>query len=261
MTPMLEALIADRLQPLSGGSGLFRRVLKITGRTESDVDAKAQPVYSKWLSAPIPIATTILAVMGQIELHLTASAPSRTEGERALDAAVQELRAALGPIIYSVDGRSLEAVIGDLLREKRLTIAVAESCSGGLLASRITDVPGSSDYFDRGAVCYSNRAKEEWLGVPSTLIAEHGAVSEPVANAMADEVRDRAGADIGIGITGIAGPGGGTPEKPVGTVAIAVNVPSRRQVRTFQFLGGRDMVKFQSTQSAMNMLRLMLLDT
>jgi nicotinamide-nucleotide amidase len=260
MTPMLEALIAERLQPRSGGAGLFRRVLKITGRSESDVDARAQPVYSTWLTAPIPIATTILAVMGQIELHLTAAAPNRHEGEAALESAVQQLREALGPIVYSFDGRPLEAVIGDLLRAKRLTVSVAESCSGGLLASRITDVPGSSDYFDRGAVCYSNRAKEEWLGVPSALMAAHGAVSEPVASSMANGIAERSGSNVGIGITGIAGPGGGTPEKPVGTVVIAVTAPSAKQVRTFQFLGGRDMVKFQSAQAAMNMLRLILLD-
>ncbi len=260
MTPMLEALIAERLQPRAGGAGLFRRVLKITGRTESDVDARAQPLYNQFLTAPIPIATTILAVMGQIELHLSATAPSRELGEAALEAAVQQLRDLLGPIIYSVDSRPLEAVIGDLLRAKALTISVAESCSGGLLASRITDVPGSSDYFDRGAVCYSNRAKEEWLGVPAELIAAHGAVSEPVATAMAEGMAKRSGSDVGIGITGIAGPGGGTPEKPVGTVAIAVRTPAAKQVRTFQFVGGRDMVKFQSAQAAMNMLRLMLLD-
>jgi len=234
--------------------------LKITGRTESDVDARAQLLYRKWLTAPLPIATTILAVMGQIELHLTATASSRTEAETALDSAVQEFRELLGAIVYSVDGRPLEAVIGDLLRTKQLTMSVAESCSGGLLASRITDVPGSSDYFERGAVCYSNRAKEEWLGVPGELIAAHGAVSEPVASAMADGIADRSGSDVGIGITGIAGPGGGTPEKPVGTVAIAVKTPFGAQVRTFQFLGGRDMVKFQSAQAAMNMLRLMLLN-
>ena len=260
MTPMLEALIADRLQPKTAGAGLFRRVLKITGRAESDVDARAQPLYRKWLTAPIPIATTILAVMGQIELHLTATAGSRAEAETALESAVQEFRDVLGAIVYSADGRPLEGVIGDLLRTRRLTISVAESCSGGLLASRITDVPGSSDYFERGAVCYSNRAKEDWLGVPGALIAAHGAVSEPVATAMADGIAARSGSDVGIGITGIAGPGGGTPEKPVGTVAIAVKTPSGAQVRTFQFLGGRDMVKFQSAQAAMNILRLMLLD-
>ena len=115
----------------------------------------------------IPISTTILAVLGQIELHLTARAPSRADADAALDAAVEELRGALGESIYSVDGRQLEAVVGDLLRAGALTIAVAESCTGGLLASRLTDVPGSSDYVDRGVVCYSNRAKIELLGLPS----------------------------------------------------------------------------------------------
>jgi len=260
MTPMLEALIAERLGPRSGGAGVFRRVLKITGRTESDVDARAQPIYSKWAASPVPISTTILAVMGQIELHLSAAAPSRAEGDHALEMAVRELVEGLGSVVYSVDGRSLEAVVGDLLRSKNLSIAVAESCSGGLLASRLTDVPGSSDYFERGAVTYSNQSKVKWLGVPEALIAEHGAVSEPVARAMADGIRTRAGSDVGIGVTGIAGPGGGTPEKPVGTVAIAVITPAADHVRTFQLLGGRDLVKFQSAQAAMNMLRLMLLD-
>ena len=174
-------MIDDRLEPQAGERGLFRRVLKITGRTESDVDAAAQPVYAQVAAAPIPICTTILAVMGQIELHLTADAPSRRAADAALDAAVEELLHVLGPSVYSTDGRPLEAVVGDLLREARLTIAVAESCTGGLLASRLTDVPGSSDYFERGVVCYSNRAKTEWLGVPDALIAAHGAVSEPVA--------------------------------------------------------------------------------
>jgi nicotinamide-nucleotide amidase len=260
MQPMLERIIDERLKARAGGRGLFRRVLRITGRPESDVDAVAQPVYAKWTSAPVPIATTILAKMGQIELHLTADAAGEEEAAAALESAVGELVDVLGPSVYSVDGRGLEEVIGDLLRERQLTIAVAESCSGGLLSSRITDVPGSSAYFDRGLVCYSNLAKIEWLGVAEALIAAHGAVSEPVAAAMADGVRERSTTSVGIGITGIAGPGGGTPEKPVGTVAIAVVTPEHRSVRTFLFLGGRDMVKFQATQAAMNMLRLLLAD-
>jgi nicotinamide-nucleotide amidase len=258
MTPMLDAVIRDRLAPKAGGAGVFRRVLKISGRTESDVDASVQPIYGQWLAQTVPISTTILAVPGQIELHLTARAGSPAEANAVLESAVRQLERALGDAVYSVDGRTLEAVVGDLLRARQLTIAVAESCTGGLLASRLTDVPGSSDYVDRGAVCYSDRAKIEWLGVPESLIAEHGAVSEPVAQAMADGVRSRAGTKVGIGITGIAGPGGGTPQKPVGTVAIAVLVGDTDRVRTFQFVGGRELVKFQATQAALNMLRLML---
>jgi nicotinamide-nucleotide amidase len=204
--------------------------------------------------------TTILAKMGQIELHLTADAPGQKEADVALDAAVRQLVDVLGRSVYSVDDRSIEEVIGGLLRERAMTLAVAESCTGGLLASRITDVPGSSEYFDRGVVCYSNQAKIEWVGVPAELIAAHGAVSEPVARAMAAGIRERARASVGIGITGIAGPGGGTPEKPVGTVAVSVVTPVGESVRTFLFVGPRDMVKFQSAQAAMNMLRLLIED-
>jgi nicotinamide-nucleotide amidase len=260
MRPILEALIRDRLAPISGGRGLFRRVIKITGRPESDVDARAQPIYGCWTTQPVPITTTILAVLGQIELHLTAAANSRAEADAALDAAVRELQDAFGSSIYSVDGRPLPRVVGDLLRQVRWTVAVGESCTGGLLASLLTDVPGSSDYVERGAVCYSNRSKVEWLGVPESLIAEHGAVSEPVAQAMAEGIRARAHTDVGIGVTGIAGPGGGTPDKPVGTVAIAVVAGGDTRVRTFQFIGERELVKYQSAQAAMNMLRMMMLE-
>jgi nicotinamide-nucleotide amidase len=259
MAPMLDAVIRARLAPESGGWGLFRRVLKIAGRTESDVDACAQPIYSLWRDQAVPISTTILAVLGQIELHLTARAPGRAEAAAVLDSAVRLLQEALGPSVYSVDGRTLEAVVGHLLRESSWTIALAESCTGGLLTSRLTDVPGSSDYVERGVVCYSNRAKVELLGVSSSLMAEHGAVSEQVARAMAEGVRSRAGTNVGLGVTGVAGPGGGTPEKPVGTVAIAIVAGDDARVRTFQFIGDREQVKYQSAQAALNMLRLKLI--
>jgi len=260
MTPMFERIVAERLAPKAAGRGLFRRVLKITGRPESDIDAAAQPVYGPWRHARVPISTTILAVMGQIELHLTAAAASRADADQALDAAVAQLRGVLGTSVYSTDGRPLEAVIGSLLRDRGWTISAGESCTGGLLMARLTSVPGSSAYVDRGFVCYSNRAKTDLLGVPPDMIAAHGAVSEPVARAMADGARTRAATHVGIGITGIAGPDGGTAEKPVGTVSIAVVAGDRASVRTFQFIGARDMVTFQSTQAAMNMLRLLLME-
>ncbi len=259
MIPMVDALVTGRLATRGPGAGLLRRVIRITGRNESDVDSHAQPVYSKWTTQPVPIATTILAVSGQIELHLTASATTREAGEAALDAAVAELRTVFADAIYSTDGRTLEEVVGGLLRERHWTIAVAESCTGGLLASRLTDVPGSSDYVERGVVCYSNRAKTEVAGVPEPLIAEHGAVSEPVARALAEGIRARAGTNAGIGITGIAGPGGGTAEKPVGTVCVAVATEQATDVRTFRFVGGRELVKYQSATAGLNMLRLRLL--
>ena len=265
MKPMLDAVIRNRLAPNTTGAGLFRRVIKVTGRTESDVDGQAAPIYTKWATQPVPISTTILAVLGQVELHLTAHAQREADANTALASAVAELQHALGSSVYSVDGRPLEAVVGDVLREHHLTIALAESCTGGLLASRLTDVPGSSAYVERGAVCYSNRSKSELLGIPESFIESHGAVSEQVAEAMARGIRERAKTNIGIGITGIAGPEGGTPSKPVGTVCIAVvlhqngGTEPSSWVRTFPFFGGREMVKFQSTQAAMNMLRLMVL--
>ncbi len=258
MTPILEAVVRDRLAPATAGAGLFRRVLRIAGRAESDIDSRAQPVYGQWTSRPIPISTTILAVLGQIELHLTAAAPNRAVADEALDAAMAELQEVLGSSIYSTDGRQLEAVVGDLLRGAGWTIAAAESCTGGLLTSRLTDVPGSSDYVAASVVCYSNATKVDWLNIPEALIAEHGAVSEPVGRAMAEGIRARAGTNVGLGVTGIAGPGGGTPEKPVGTVVVAVVTDRDTRVRTFQFFGSREQVKYQSAQAAMNMLRLMM---
>ncbi len=258
MTPMFDSVIRDRLAARGGATGLFRRVVKITGRAESAVDTDAQPVYGRWTTARTPIATTILAALGQIELHLTARAESRREADAALDAAVEELKTALGDAVYSTDGRNLEAVVGDLLRERHCTVATAESCTGGILTSRLTDVPGSSAYVERGFVCYSNRSKIELVGVPNAMLAEHGAVSDPVAQAMAEGARARAATRVGIGITGVAGPDGGTPAKPVGTVSIAVVVDGESRVRTFQFVGGREQIKFQASQAALNMLRLML---
>lgn len=260
MTPMLDAVIRDRLGAPTGTPGLFRRALRITGRTESDVDQIAQPIYGRWTTAAVPISTTILAVLGQIELHLTAAAASQSAADAALDPAVGELRRVLGDSVYSVDGRSLERVVGDLLLAAQWTIAVAESCSGGLLASRLTDVPGSSAYFDRGVVCYSNASKIGLLGVPERAIQLHGAVSEPVAEEMAARIRELADASVGVGISGIAGPSGGTDAKPVGTVVVAACTSAGRRVCTYRFAGAREQVKYQATQAALDLVRMMLVE-
>jgi nicotinamide-nucleotide amidase len=148
--------------------------------------------------------------------------------------------------------------VGDLLVARGLRIAVAESCTGGLITSRLTDVPGSSRYVDESVITYSNAAKTELLGVPAELIEAHGAVSEPVALAMADGVSARARSEVGIGVTGIAGPTGGTPEKPVGTVVVAAVTPHERRCRTFRFYGERKPVKFQASQAALDMVRRLL---
>jgi nicotinamide-nucleotide amidase len=160
--------------------------------------------------------------------------------------------------VYSTDGRPLEQVVGELLVDRSLRIAVAESCTGGLITSRLTDVPGSSRYVQHSVVTYSNEAKTSWLGVPPDLITAHGAVSEEVALAMVEGMRERAGVDVAVAVTGIAGPGGGSPEKPVGTVVVAAVVGSATRSRMFRFIGEREMVKFQASQAALDMVRRML---
>ena len=259
MQPMVDRLCAGPLLAFAGPERTFRTSLFLTGRGESHVEQKAQPIYSRWRDRTPPIATTILAAMGQIELHLSIRDSDERRAQAALAAARDELLGVIGDDVYSTDGRAMEAVVGDMLKARGYMVAAAESCTGGLFSSRLTDVAGSSAYVRGGVIAYANDEKTSLLGVPADLIAAHGAVSEPVAVAMAEGIRERTGADVTVGITGIAGPGGGTPEKPVGTVAIAVIVPDQpAYVRTYQFIGGRAMVKFQATQAAMDRIRRML---
>jgi nicotinamide-nucleotide amidase len=256
LQPMLNALCDGVLSDRCGAERTYRRTLFVTGRGESHVEEAVQPLYARWLGEDPPIETTILATPGQIELHLSLRAADRGSAEARLEEAQAAVVAALGPDVFSTDGRSMEEIVGALLRERRWTIAAAESCTGGLLLSRLTDVPGSSDYVAGGAVLYSNELKTALVHVPPDLIQQHGAVSEPVAAAMAKGIRQVTGANVCVGITGIAGPGGGTPEKPVGTVAVAVlagDAPAR--VRTFSLPGGRAQVKFFATQGALDMVR------
>ena len=264
LKPMFDMVLQERLLARVGASRLFRRLLRITGQSESSVEEKMQPLYGTWLAAPTKITTTILASLGQIELHLTAIAQSADEGQRALDRAVDEVRAALGRDLFSADGATMQQVIGDLCRSRRLRIAAAESCTGGLVMARLTEVPGSSEYVDRGVVVYSNQSKIDLLGVPAELIREHGAVSEPVARAMADGMVRVAGTDLAVGVTGVAGPSGGTAEKPVGMVVIAAawarDGKIETRARTFNFIGGREMVRFQASQAALDMVRRWLLE-
>jgi nicotinamide-nucleotide amidase len=260
MMPMLAAVIDEGdLQARAGQAIVVRRVIKITGRVESHTDEALQPLYREWERASPPIAATILAALGQIEVHLSSRTRAAAEGEAALQAAVTQAVAVLGDDAYSTDGRTLERVVGDLLVRHAFRIALAESCTGGLITSRLTDVPGSSRYVRHSVVAYSNDAKTGLLGVPAELIAEHGAVSEPVALGMADGIRAQAGVDVGVGVTGIAGPDGGTAEKPVGTVAIAAVSATATRSRVFRFMGDREQVKFQASQAALDMVRRMLL--
>jgi nicotinamide-nucleotide amidase len=264
MKPMMDGEVRRRLAAIAGDVRLHRRLVRVSGKGESIVEEIVQPIYSRWLDQTPRIETTILAGLGQVELHLVTQSDDAALATARLNDAVAQLTQALGEDLVSVDGTGLEAVVGELLRARGWWVAFAESCTGGLATSRMTDVPGSSDYVERSIVSYSNRAKIELLDVPEALIAQHGAVSEPVALAMAAGIRRRAGVNVGIGITGIAGPGGGSEQKPVGTVCIAVDglsteasakVDGSAIVRTFRFPGGREMVKAMSANWAIDMLR------
>jgi len=256
MQPMFERVCAGPLAARAGAERVYRASLFITGLGESHVEQRAQPIYARWRDATPPVATTILAAMGQVELHLSVRDTDEGRATTTLDAIRGELIEALGDHVYSTDGRLMEEVVGDLLKGRRLTIAAAESCTGGLLMSRLTDVPGSSAYVRAGVVAYDNIDKMALLGVPQALLEQHGAVSEPVAIAMAEGIKERIGADVAVGITGIAGPGGGSAEKPVGTVVIAAIAPGRAAyVRTFRFIGARTQVKYQATQAALDRVR------
>ena len=260
LQPMLDQVVAERLGPIAGDARLHRRSVFICGLTESEVDEIASPIYSPWLAGPSPVFTTVLTSPAQVELHLSTRDASAAGAAERLASAVSALRAALGADVFATDGRSLEATLGALLRERGWRIAVAESCTGGLVSSRLTDVPGSSDYVVANAVCYSNGSKIAWLGVPEALIAAHGAVSEEVALAMADGIRAKTSAEIGVGVTGIAGPSGGSDAKPVGTVAIAATTGAARLVRTFRFPFSRVRVKQFAAQMAMDLARRVMLE-
>jgi nicotinamide-nucleotide amidase len=233
--------------------------MKSAGRIESQTDEELQPLYRTWAAMDPPIGATILAQLGQIELHVFTRASDPSHANERLAAAVSQASTALGEDIFSIDGRSLEHVVGDLLAERHLTIGAAESCTGGLITSRLTDIPGSSRYVMQSVVTYSNEAKTQLLGVPAAMIEAHGAVSEPVALAMADGLRARANVDVGIGVTGIAGPDGGSPEKPVGTVAVAAVTARATRSRVFRFSGEREQIKFQASQAALDLVRRMLI--
>lgn len=253
---MFEATCAPRLASLATGECLRSRVYKTVGLAESEVDQRIAPLYKNYQNP----RTTILATPGVIEVHLQARATNDVEANELLDQLGDRIEAALGEYVFSSGGESLEEVVGMYLVMRQKTVAVAESCTGGLLSERLTRVPGSSNYFLGGMVCYSNELKTTLAGVPADLIAEHGAVSLAVAQAMAEGVRKRTGASLGIGITGVAGPGGGTPEKPVGLVFIALADENGTQIREFRFPGDRERVRHWATQMALEAVRRRLRD-
>ena len=248
---MFESACLPRLARLSTGERLLSRVYKVVGLPESEVDQRIAPIYKAYTS----VTTTILAVAGAIEIHLRARAAHEDEAEALLTELGDKIELALGDHVFSTRGESLEQIVAMYLNMKQKSVAVAESCTGGLLSERLTRVPGSSGYFLGGVVCYSNDLKTKLAGVPPALLETHGAVSKPVAQALAEGIRNRSGADIGIGITGVAGPSGGTPEKPVGLVYISLADERGTQVREFRFPGDRERIRHWATQAALELIR------
>ncbi len=251
MKPMFAEQVAPVLKQRVGDVFILRRRLSIFGLTESKTDELAAPVYTQYANP----TTTILFKDGQIELHLTAQARVEAEAQRLLDEVAAKLLGVLGDYVYAQGDATLEQVVGNLLRANQATLATAESCTGGLLAGRLTEVAGSSDYFSEGVVSYANEAKIDLLGVPRGLIEQHGAVSEQVAEAMAAGIRERAGTTFGIGITGIAGPGGGSAEKPVGLVYIALADAHESKARRFLFPGDRQFIRTLAVNAALDLVR------
>jgi nicotinamide-nucleotide amidase len=251
MQPMFDAQVLPIVRERAGGRALVTRVLKIASMGESDVEQIVAPLY-KTFENP---RTTILGGAGQTELHLTAEGATESEASARVEELASGIHGLLPGRIFSDDGRDLAEVVAALLTERRLTLALAESCTGGLVAVRLTAVPGSSAFLDRGYVTYSNRAKVELLGVDPAVLERHGAVSEETARAMAEGARRAAGADLAVSITGIAGPAGATEDKPVGLVFLALAGDGLDRVRRAQFPGERDRVRAQAAQAALEMVR------
>ncbi|HXG91396.1 MAG TPA: competence/damage-inducible protein A [Blastocatellia bacterium] len=249
--PMFDNYVMPDLEKMSKGVRIATRVLKVTGLGESQLDDKIAPIYKEQPN----IVTTILFTDAEVEIHLTAQSETFAQAEEMLEDLVDKLEEKLGHYVYSTRGETLEKVLGDRLRLKGYTIATAESCTGGLVAERITEVPDSSDYFVGSIVSYTNQAKMELLGVPAELIEKFGAVSGEVAEAMARGVKARTGATIGVSVTGIAGPGGGTDAVPVGTVYIGLADDIMTSNRRLSLLGDRHLVRWRASTVALEMVR------
>lgn len=251
----LGALLTDFARPHATRDPRVTRTLK----TASVPLAEVEDRLAAWLggaeTAARDVAVSTVPADGEVWVRVTARGATSDEAMRALARVEPEILAALGADCYGRDDDTLERVVGRLLLARRLTLAVAESCTGGLLGHRLTSVGGSSAYFERGVVVYSNRAKEELLGVPASVLAQHGAVSAPCAEAMARGICERAGTACGLAVTGIAGPDGGTPTKPVGTVFVGVAVAGEVAAHRFHFAGDRAAVKCRSAQAALDLLR------
>ena len=248
---MFSSQVESRLARLSTGVRLVARELRIAGMGESDVDQRIAPIYTRHDN----VQTTILTAPGEIQVHLRAWSTDVPAAERVLHQIQESIVLALGEAVFTSEGESMEEVVARQLRLQHATIATAESCTGGLVAERLTRIGGSSAYFLGGVISYSNLLKSAWVDVPAEIIESRGAVSAEVAIALADGIRRRTGATLGVGVTGVAGPTGGTPEKPVGTVHIAIADASGSKERGALFPGDRERIRWQASQTALDLVR------
>jgi nicotinamide-nucleotide amidase len=249
--PMFDTFVFARLAGRAGGLSVARRVMRVAGLGESAVDERIAPVYTQYKNPQ----TTILFNNSEIEIHLTAQAKSEAEAELLLDGLAGQIEERLGDSVFAFRGEKMEEVVGLRLAVAGFTLATAESCTGGLIAHRLTEVPGSSSYFMEGVVTYSNESKTRLLDVPADLIEAHGAVSAEVAEAMAEGVKRRAGTDFGLAVTGVAGPGGGTDEKPVGLVYVALADDAHTEHKRLMLPGDRYLIRWRASQFALDLLR------
>jgi nicotinamide-nucleotide amidase len=248
---LFEAECRERLRAKLPPAFIATRVLKVAMLGESHVDARVAPIYKRFTD----VQTTILAGPGEIQLHFKSRAENLETAQARVDEAADAVEEELDDAVYSRDGESLEQIVGYWLQMRNATLAVAESCTGGLLAERITSVGGSSRYFMGGAVVYSNALKTEFAGVPADMIERHGAVSREVAAALAEGIRYRCEATLGVGITGVAGPAGGSVEKPVGLVFHALASATGTEVIERTFSGDRKRIRWFASTLALDMLR------
>jgi len=248
---LFEEQCVARLRAKLPSEFIATRELKITGLGESQCDARVAPIYKLCTD----VQTTILAGAGEIQLHLKTRAASLEAAQTRVDQLVEKIEDELGDCVFSDNGDSMEQIVGYYLQMRNATLAVAESCTGGLVAERITSVSGSSRYFLGGAVVYSNQWKTAFADVPAELIEKHGAVSREVAAALAEGIRKRGGATLGLGITGVAGPTGGTDEKPVGLVFHALASDAGTEVVERKFPGDRKRIRRFASQQALDMVR------
>ncbi|MFY9660242.1 MAG: competence/damage-inducible protein A [Terriglobales bacterium] len=255
MKAMFEAECIPRLRARVPVQHIATRTFKMAMMPESQVDARVAPIYKTYTD----VETTILAGAGEIQLHLRCRKDSQPEAEARVEELSEKIEDELADSIFSRKGETIEQIVSYLLQMRSMTLAVAESCTGGLLAERITSIGGSSRYFLGGAVVYSNELKTQFANVPKALIDQHGAVSREVASAMAEGIRKRCVSSYGVGITGVAGPGGGSEQKPVGLVYIALAGEEGTQVVERNFPGDRKRIRQFATQQALEMIRRALL--